>query len=183
MDAEDVVLGIVTAAGGEVPGRTYLQKVSYFVSTLMSIPLGFGPHYYGPYSPSIAAETDSQVAMGRLREIRESFGSSPARATFSEPVRYTYRIIDGGRQYLTAIEEFDREGFAKLTEIVSRIVSTRANWRQLACAAKLHYLLEKAGGRISRSDAKKEARRVGWELSDPDIDTAIEVLQQLNLVQ
>ena len=59
MDAEDIVLGVVGAAGGEITCRTYLQKVAYFVSEMMGIPMGFEPHYYGPYSSSITAETDS----------------------------------------------------------------------------------------------------------------------------
>ena len=175
MDAEDIVLGIVRAGGGEIPGRTYLQKVAYFVSEMMGIPMGFGPHYYGPYSSSITAETDSQVAMGRLTEITETFGD--------DQVRYTYRFKPEGEEYLKVIEDFDEEGFRRLTQIVNTIKATGADYNQLACAAKLHYLLQKAGGKISRATAKEEARNLGWEISDNDIDTAIQVLQQLDMAQ
>ncbi len=175
MDAEDVVLGIISAAGGKVEGRTYLQKVAYFVAEMMGIPMGFGPHYYGPYGSAIAAETDSQVAMGRLREDPTIFGP--------DYVRYSYGLTEEGEKYLKAVEFFDPEGFQTVREIVAKITSTGANYRQLSCAAKLYYLLGEAGGKISRDQAKAEAGRLGWQMSDSDIDTAIQVLQQLDLVQ
>jgi uncharacterized protein YwgA len=175
MDAEDIVLGVVSAAGGEITCRTYLQKVAYFVSEKMGIPMGFGPHYYGPYSSSITAETDSQVAMGRLAEIRGSGGQSR--------VFYRYGLKQAGEEYLKAITDFDPEGFQQLTGIVTKIQATGADYNQLACAAKLHFLLQEAGGKISRATAKNEARRLGWRIEDEDIDTAIRVLQQLDLAE
>jgi len=175
MDAEDIVLGIVSATGGKIEGRTYLQKVAYFVAEIMGIPMGFGPHYYGPYSSAIAAETDSQAAMGRLREDPTSYGS--------DYVRYSYRLTEEGEKYLKAIELFDPEGFQSVREIVLKITSTGVNYRQLSCAAKLYYLLGQAGGRISREEAKAQGGRLGWDMSDRDVDTAIQVLQQLDLVE
>jgi len=175
MDAEDIVLGIVKAAGGEVTGRTYLQKVAYFASEIMGISMGFGPHYYGPYSSAITSETDTQVAMGRLAEFTDSFGGGQ--------VRYRYLLKEEGKDYLKAIEGWDQKGFKELSEIVEKILATHANYDQLACAAKLHYLLQKAGGKISRITAKEEARRLGWEISDEDFGAAVCLLQQLDLVQ
>ncbi len=169
MDAEDVVLGIVNAAGGKVEGRTYLQKLAYFVAEIMDIPMGFGPHYYGPYSSTITAETNSQVAMERLTEARTGPG-------------YTYILTQEGKEYLKGIQVFDPEGFQRVREIVLKITSTGANYWQLSCAAKLYYLLGQVGGRISRDEAKAQGGGLGWHMSDQDIDTAIEVLQQLDLV-
>lgn len=174
MDAEDIVLGIVAAAGGKIEGRTYLQKVAYFVAEIMAIPMGFGPHYYGPYSSTITAESNSQVAMGRLREDPTSFGSGY--------VRYNYGLTEEGKEYLKAIEFFDPDGFQGVREIVVKITSTGADYRQLSCAAKLYYLLGKAGDKISRQEAKEQGGQLGWKMSDADIDAAIKVLQQLDLV-
>ncbi len=169
MDAEDVVLGIISAAGCEVEGRTYLQKVAYFVAEIMSIPMGFGPHYYGPYSSTITAETNSQAAMERLTEAH----TGPS---------YTYTLTQEGNEYLKGIQVFDPVGFETLREIVEKITSTGANYWQLSCAAKLHYLLGQAEDKISRQEAKEQGGDLGWQMSDQDIDTAIEVLQQLDLV-
>jgi uncharacterized protein YwgA len=174
MDAEDVVLGIVRAAGNEISGRTYLQKVAYFVSEMMAIPLGFGPHYYGPYSSSVSSETEAQVAMGRLTETPESF---------SGPIRYKYALTDEGKEYFEAIRAFDPDGFEKLDSIVEQIVATRANYSELAYAAKLYYLLEQAGGSIECDVAEAEAKRLGWKISNEDFATAVGILRKLGLVQ
>ena len=170
MDAEDIILGIVAAAGGKVEGRTYLQKVAYFVAEIMGLPMGFSPHYYGPYSATISAETRSQAAMGRLTEDHTASG-------------YTYLLTQGGKEYLKGIEVFDSDGFGHLREIVGKITSTGADYWQLSCAAKLYYLLGQAGGKISREQAQEEATRLGWQKLDRDIDAANQVLQQLELVQ
>jgi hypothetical protein len=142
---------------------------------MMGIPMGFDPHYYGPYSSPITAETDSQVAMGRLAEIP---GSGEQSRVF-----YRYELEQAGEEYLKTITGFDPEGFQQLTDIVRRIQATGAGYKQLACAAKLHFLLQEAGGKISRATAKNEAERLGWRIEDEDIDTAIHVLQQLDLAE
>jgi uncharacterized protein YwgA len=175
MDAEDVVLGIVKAAGNEITGRTYLQKVAYFVSEIMGIPLAFGPHYYGPYSSSVSSETEAQVAMGRLMETPESFGGGQ--------IRYTYALTGKGEKYLEACRAFDPGGFEELDSIVDRIIATRANYSDLACAAKLYYLLEQAGGSIKSSVAEAEAKGLGWRISKEDFATAVRILRKLELVQ
>jgi uncharacterized protein YwgA len=175
MDAEDVVLGIVRAAGSRISGRTYLQKVAYFVSEIMGIPLAFGPHYYGPYSSSVSSETEGQVAMGRLIETPESFGGGQ--------IRYTYALTDKGERYLEASRAFDPDGFEKLDSIVEQIVATRANYSELAYAAKLYYLLEQAGGSIECGVAEAEAKRLGWKISNEDFATAVGILRKLGLVQ
>jgi uncharacterized protein len=175
MDAEDIVLGIVKAAGREVAGRTYLQKVAYFVSEMVGVSLGFGPHYYGPYSSSVAAETESQVSMQRLTETPEHFAGGQT--------RYRYELTTEGEEYLSAIEGFDPEGFQKLAVIVRRVVGTGAGYTDLAYAAKLHYLLGQAGGQISLDSAAAEAKRLGWEISADDFATAVGILQKLGLAK
>lgn len=175
MDAEDVVLGTIAAAGGEIEGRTYLQKVTYFVSELMGVPLGFGPHYYGPYSSTVASETDSQVAMGRLEETPVIY--SPGRTG------YKYKLTESGREYAAVIEQFSPAEFQRVASAVSRIIGTGADYNKLAYAAKLHHLLKAAGGSISFDTAKSEARRLGWEVSDADLTVALEILRQLDLAE
>jgi HD superfamily phosphohydrolase len=51
------------ALGGEIKGRTKLQKTDYFLGVLTdSLPeLGYRPHFYGPYSAEVAG------AVGKLR--------------------------------------------------------------------------------------------------------------------
>ena len=183
MDAEDVVLGIVSAFDGEVPGRTYLQKVAYFVGRKLGLRLGFSPHYYGPYSRVITAETEAQVAAGRLSEESATFAGSGAGAGPFERVRCTYSLTEGGQRYLDHVRALDDGELEALVQTVNRIRETQANYQQLSCAAKLDYLLEEAGGRISREAAVSEAKKLGWDITQVDIDAAIRVLQRLDLVR
>ena len=46
------LIGLLDASGGSVRGRTYLQKLTYFVTLLadVKLELGFDAHFYGPYS-------------------------------------------------------------------------------------------------------------------------------------
>ena len=62
MDPRDaVMLTIREEEKGVLHGRTLLQKRIYFASVLAKEELGFRPHYYGPYSQTVADAVDSLV--------------------------------------------------------------------------------------------------------------------------
>jgi|GEM_PF-373291 len=183
MNAEHIVLGIVDACDGRLEGRTYLQRMGYFVSKALATLIGYRPHYYGPYSRLVAAEIDSAVARGILSERREEFRSHLPPAGQFEHVRYTYQLTDAGREYLNALTRRDGQWFTQVASIVSRVRETGADYRQLSCAAKVDHLLTAAGGRITRRRAKAEARKLGWHLSDSDIETAVDVLEELGIAK
>lgn len=186
LDSEDVVLGIIEAAGGTVKGRTYLQKVAYFVGEILKQRLGFRPHYYGPYSPVVTAERERQVALGRLSEEVTHLGGSGAAPGDFERMLYAYALTGPGRQYLKAIKGGREDAFAKLAEVVKAIRETRPepDYRQLSLAAKLHYILKEADGPVTLEAANKRACELGWpdmgRMGDPD--AAIEVLKRLKLL-
>jgi len=182
MDAEDIVLGIIDALDRQVSGRTYLQKMAYFVSRLLPAQIGFEPHYYGPYSRLVSAEVDRAVSRGILSEDREEIGSSLSRKQF-ESVRYTYRLTLRGRKYTEFLKSINPTGFQKVAETSRKIQETNANYLQLSCAAKVDYLLRISGGRITRARAKEQAKNLGWRLSDSDIETAVGILEKLDLVK
>ena len=51
MHIQDLILLVIgNEKNKNLQGRTILQKKLYFLSVLKEIDLGFGPHYYGPYS-------------------------------------------------------------------------------------------------------------------------------------
>jgi uncharacterized protein YwgA len=179
VDAEDIALGIIDAFGGELAeGRTYLQKAAYFAADALGVKAGYEPHYYGPYSRLVSAEVDAAASKGLLSEVREDFGAPSLPGQF-ERVRYTYKLTKEGEEYVRFLKGLDKRGFARLAEIVERMRQIGADYRQLSCAAKVDYLVAKAGGTITRADAKSKAKECGWRLSDPDINTAVEILKQL----
>ncbi|HUT75191.1 MAG TPA: hypothetical protein VM221_10220 [Armatimonadota bacterium] len=182
MDVEDIVVGIIDASGGELHGRTYLQKVTYFAAKRLGVQAGFEAHYYGPYSRRVSAEADSLVSRGILSEVREDFGAhgSPG----DEQVRYTYQLTpEDGKRYLEFLRAIPGSVGPELAQCVNQIRSTGADYRQLSCAAKIDHILTAAGGRITRKRAKEEAQKLGWRLSDSDIETAVTILAKLGLIK
>lgn len=63
---------LISLAGGEVVGRTKLQKLACLLQ-LAGMPLGihFNYHIYGPYSDYLMRLTESAVALDKIRERRE----------------------------------------------------------------------------------------------------------------
>ena len=60
MDARDFVALTLMASGGHIQGKTKLQKLVYFTGALTGMldGLGYRAHYYGPFSPTVAAGLD-----------------------------------------------------------------------------------------------------------------------------
>lgn len=74
MNAEDIVVGLITLNGGELVGRTRLQKQAYLLDRCgANFGLPYTYHHYGPYSFDLADGVDDTRAEGRI-EIEERFG-------------------------------------------------------------------------------------------------------------
>jgi|GEM_PF-2317432 len=57
MTADNLILLILAQAGGQLSGKTLLQKRAYFISKILNFQLGFKPHFYGPFSSEIENAT------------------------------------------------------------------------------------------------------------------------------
>ncbi len=74
MRSEDIVVGLVVLSGGELVGKTRLQKEVYLLDCCgANFGLQFTYHYYGPYSFELAMGSESARAE-RLIEIEERLG-------------------------------------------------------------------------------------------------------------
>lgn len=86
-DLEEVVR-IVSAAGGELVGRTRLQKTAFLLE-LTGLETGFPFHYkhYGPYSEELAAAADIAPLILDFNETqrRSSWGGTYSVFTSSNP--------------------------------------------------------------------------------------------------
>lgn len=87
------------AEAGEVRGRKRLHKVMFLLKSQgLALDEEFLFHYYGPYSPSLAAELNSLKLMGLLQEEHEEVPPG-----FCE---YHYRL---GPQAMELLRRFDEE--------------------------------------------------------------------------
>ena len=76
-DIEDIVVHLIALHGGELVGRTRLQKVAYLLhrcGAKFDLPFPFIYHHYGPYSLALADGLIDARAGGRI-DIEEQPGS------------------------------------------------------------------------------------------------------------
>src|SRR5687767_15059420 len=107
MNTYDFVHLVLQAMGGEINGRTKLQKSVYFIGVLSGTieDLGYRPSYYGPYSAEVAAAADRLRALGFADQTVRSAGVID-QAGF-EVTRRDLRLNDAGRRMAEAkIKEY-----------------------------------------------------------------------------
>lgn len=74
MKAEDIAVNLIKLSGGQIVGRTWIQKAAYLLDRCgAKTKLRFTYHYYGPYSFELADGWTDARAEGRI-EIEEEPG-------------------------------------------------------------------------------------------------------------
>jgi len=167
MDPRDaVMLAIQQEQDGELRGRTLLQKKLYFASVLTKEDFDFVPHYYGPYSQSVADAVNSLAANHFVQEKTETLPGEPN--LFGERRRHSYSLTDDGKAVLAAMGKLpDAERWREALEKVNSDPVAK-DFNLLSVAAKIH-LIVKAVGKATQREIKLQAKRYGWEMSEEDI--------------
>ena len=177
LDAYDTICLTLKANDGKIKGRTVIQKLIYF--EMQKIPeLDIEPHiayFYGPFNRQVAQGLETLVHLDVLseRQLRkENF--------------YEYAILDKG---ISAIEQLIKDNKNTYETIKSIIQTCREYCRlkpnPLSLAAKTHYMLTKR--ECERGMTKEElagmARDFGWNITEKDVKSGADLLQQLGLVK
>lgn len=179
MTIKDAILAALREERDEkIVGRTLLQKKLYFLSVLIGEDFGFVPHYYGPYSPAVADDMGALVGAGFVDEnVKVSAASS--------------QVPDERRLYIYRLSEFTddvikdrKDEIARYGTAVQKINqhSVSGDASLLAVAAKVHFILSKAG-KASAPEIEQRARDLGWKINDPQIRNVVGFLQHLGLVR
>jgi hypothetical protein len=72
-DQMQFVAGVVRDAGGEIVGRTKLQKSVFFLKLAgFEVPFRFGYKHYGPYSEAFAEAVELAAAVDLISERQQS---------------------------------------------------------------------------------------------------------------
>jgi uncharacterized protein YwgA len=182
MDPRDaVMLTIRQEEKGTLHGRTLLQKKLYFASVLAGEDFDFRPHYYGPYSQTVAAAVDSVVSNGFLKESIESFPGEANLFGERERRRHSYSLTEDGEAVVKAMPGTDES--AKWREALQRVNShdVAQNFNLLSVAAKVHVILKELG-KARTSEISRQAERYGWKLPQHDIEKVGEYLEHLDLI-
>lgn len=181
MDEFDGVLVMLKAAGGEIPGRTTIQKLGYFSTLPGAIRAHYRPHYYGPYSADIAGAIQALVSYGFIEERVETPATSGS-ATTPDWKRYTYSLTDDGRKLVSRLEMEHASEFRKIEEIVSICEDTAdLDSKTLSWAAKVHYIQTLEQRDLSYDEIQEIARTLNWDLTEDQINRGVNLLKNLHL--
>jgi uncharacterized protein YwgA len=152
---------LIREAGGELVGRTRLQKVA-FLAELAGFGEGFAfeYHHFGPYSEELASATEVAVALGLVREEERSadWGGK-------------YSVYFSSEQNLS--EQNDRRRFL--------LEAKRINAVELELAATAAYLfsVEGLGARIPGNPWTETQRRKPAKAADGRLERAYSAYERL----
>jgi len=176
LDEHTVIILALYAAGGTIEGKTTLQKLCYFASIKSGLDLGYEPHFYGPYSKAISRATDELITSDFILER--------GRITQYDRLIYTYSLTNDGISIAQDLKKQKPELYSILEEIVKVCTKTVGNnILILSWAAKIYYLLQKKGKQITYKEIMKIGKKLGWKLSEKEIDSGVKLLSALGLVR
>lgn len=181
MTALEIFLLMLEAAGGKMAGKTLIQKRAYFLNEFLNLGLRFKPHYYGPYSPDLDDAIGRAKVLGFIQENAFDFG--PNISTGFEVRRFDYVLAPDGKVVVEALKKQYQSEWERLAETLGKIREADKNdYVALSLAAKAFYILSTSNTPLKVPDIVAEARRIGWRVSERDIERAAELLLRLGLV-
>lgn len=179
-----LILLAIDAFGGQVGGKTLLQKRLYFTEVVLKESLGFefDTHYYGPYSSLISSELATLKLQGQLREDASTYGVSDQSGF--EMRRYQYELTAAGRESVQWIRQNFPQEAKRVSEAAQRVVAAgNLDYMDLSFAAKSHWIICHANKPLSPKEIAGEAKSFGWKVEPQQLDQGIKFLLQLGLVQ
>jgi uncharacterized protein len=184
MEAYDFVQLTLLAMGGEIKGKTKLQKTVYFLGLMTGCleDLGYRPHFYGPYSNDVAD------AMSRLKTIgavdQNVRGGGAVDKSGFEVCRYDFSLNDEGKELASETTSHNSELWKKLAAAAEAFKKVGdLDYMELSVAAKTYFMLGEKKGRATQAELAHLARRFGWEVTPDQIREALRYLGNLGLVE
>lgn len=171
------------AFGGEIQGKTALQKKIYFLGVLTDVldDLGYRPHFYGPYSDDVARAVEELKTIGYVDQIIRS--TSLADAAGFERCRYDFRLTVAGSRVAQAKAKANDALWTKIKRIADKLMSAdNLNYMKLSIAAKAHFHLGQPGARSTKEELAQLASKWGWRVTSEEIHDAAGYLEKLELL-
>lgn len=182
MDTRDFVTLTLLAAGGQVHGKTKLQKLVYFLGVLTDHleELGYRPHFYGPYSDEVAYAVGQLRAIGVVEVNDTNHGCN---YKGFEVIRSDFRLNDAGRKFAEDLKRKQPASWTSIEAAMQKLLQTgEKDYVELSIAAKTYFLIVQAKGNArSESDLAKLAPRFGWDVQPDQISNAGRYLENLGL--
>jgi uncharacterized protein YwgA len=183
MSPYDFVHLVLYAMGGEVRGKTKLQKTAYFAGLLSGTvdELGYRPHFYGPYSAEVAGAVNRLRALGFATQTVVS-GGAVDQAGF-EVARYDLRLTDEGMKVAQAKAEQHPGKWEKIKKAAEALnAAQEQDYLKLSIAAKTYFMLGQKKGFVKLGDLATLAKEFGWLVTPVQVQEGAQFLQSLGLV-
>jgi uncharacterized protein YwgA len=184
MKTYDFVHLSLLAVGGEIKGKTKLQKTVYFLGLMTGQldRLGYNAHYYGPYSGEVAESVSTLEGVGFISSSVASVGSVDLQGF--EVRRTDYHLTEEGR----GIAEKKAAGLASLFNSLKKAAmllkqAGDPDYVRLSIAAKTDFMLREKKAPATEGELEQLAKRFGWNVSQQQVREAAEYLRKLNLVE
>ena len=183
MIAYDFVHLAFLALGGEIQGKTKLQKTIYFLGLMTGHEdgLGYRPHYYGPYSDEVASAVERLKTLGFLDLSVSGMGSVDSRGF--EVARHDYRLNEAGVKLANAKKErfsVEWEEIRNGAKALKRLLEK--DYIELSIAAKTWFMLGKTKGNASGAELANLSLKFDWSVSLQQIQSAAKALEDVGLV-
>lgn len=180
MDVYDTIESILDANGGEIRGRTAIQKLVFLAQNAipgLEIP-PYKPHYYGPFSSELGLALEKLVSYSFVSEVKIP-------GTMYEG--YNYKLTSDGEQAVQGIKQENKEEYDKIQELVKTCKEfCELKIAPLSYASKIYYMLgarPKEEPTLSVEDAIEDAKKLGWNVSSDNVEQGAQLLEKLKLVK
>jgi uncharacterized protein YwgA len=177
------IVHLLLYAAGEIQGRTKLQKLVYFTAALSKLPgsLGYRAHYFGPYSPEVAAAVDDLRGLGFLEQRVVSRGSLDSQGF--EVARYDYTLTDAGKQIAEEKTKEHPADWLRIKAAVETLQKAKAeDYVKLSIAAKAYYMLIEKGSPATLDELHAMTPNFGWTVTREQMTEAGELLKSVGLI-
>lgn len=180
MDVYEIIESILDANGGEIRGRTAIQKLVYLAHHTipqLEVPQ-YKPHYYGPFSSELGLALEKLVSYSFVSETKIP-------GTMNEG--HNYRLTEDGQKVIDAIKNEKKEDYEKIKQLVDTCKEfCDLKIAPLSYASKIFYMLDAQGKdseKLTTKDAVKNAKELGWKVSSDNVEQGAKLLEKLELVK
>ena len=183
MDANDFVLLALRAMGGEIRGKTKLQKTVYFLGLMTGHldDLGYRAHFYGPYSEEVADAANRLKSVGFVE--RSVAGMGAVDQSGFEVCRTDFALNDDGEQIAEDKAAASPRSWRKLQDAAEILRKAGdIDYMKLSIAAKTYFMLGEKKGKATMGELVDVAKRFGWKVSKVQVQKAARYLNKLDLV-
>lgn len=183
METKDFATLALLAVGGEIHGKTKLQKTVYLLGLMTDHldDLGYRAHFYGPYSDDVAEAVTTLKTIGAIDQNVTDWGYDQSGF---EVRRYDFRLNEQGERFAQAKARRNPKLWSELQEAAKVLKKADpVDYMQMSIAAKTYFLLGRKKGRASMAELAQLAPRFGWHVTPQQVQQAAQYLNRLGLVE